>query len=101
MRAAGERGIHTACIFYGFTISHSCIFSASNYTLIGDGSVCEQLERGGYTQPVYSTALQYLTLVFAIVLLISEVRTSDRTYCRFMCFHDLQHDKDYKNLSLE
>ena len=63
--------------------------------------MCEQLERGGYTQPVYSTALQYLTLVFAAVLLISEVRTSDRTYCGLMCLHGLQHDKDYKNLSLE
>ena len=51
-------------------MSHSCIFSASNYTLIGDGSVCEQLERGGYTQPVYSTALQYLTLVFSVPVII-------------------------------
>ena len=47
-------------------MSHSCIFSASNYTLIGDESVCEQLDRGGYTQPVYSTSLQYLTLVFSV-----------------------------------
>ena len=51
-------------------MSHSCIFSTSNYTLIGDGSVCEQLERGGYTQPVYSTTLQYLTLVFSVPVII-------------------------------
>ena len=32
--------------------------------------MCEQLERGGYTQPVYSTALQYLTLVFSVPVII-------------------------------
>ena len=51
-------------------MSHSSIFSASNYTLIGDGSVCEQLDRGGYTQPVYSTALQYPSLVFSVPVII-------------------------------
>ena len=32
--------------------------------------MCEKLERGGYTQPVYSTALQYLTLVFSVPVII-------------------------------
>ena len=32
--------------------------------------MCEQLERGGYTQPVYSTSLQYLTLVFSVPVII-------------------------------
>ena len=32
--------------------------------------MCEHLERGGYTQPVYSTALQYLTLVFSVPVII-------------------------------
>ena len=32
--------------------------------------MCEQLERGGYTQPVYSTALQCLILVFSVPVII-------------------------------
>ena len=32
--------------------------------------MCEQLDRGSYTQPVYSTSLQYLTLVFSVPVII-------------------------------
>lgn len=46
---------------------------ATDYPLVGNGSDCERLEAGGYRQPVYSTVLQYITLIFAAVLLISEV----------------------------
>ena len=55
------------------------IFSATDYPLVGNGSDCERLEAGGYRQPGYSTALQYITLIFAAVLLISEVRYNIHT----------------------
>ena len=32
--------------------------------------MCEQLERGGYTQPVYPTSLQYPSLVFSVPVII-------------------------------
>ena len=38
--------------------------------------MCEKLERGGYTQPVYSTALQYLTLVFSVSVIILLLETA-------------------------
>ena len=38
--------------------------------------MCEQLERGGYTQPVYSTALQYLTLIFSVPVIIHLLETA-------------------------
>lgn len=46
---------------------------ATDYPLAGNGTTCEQVEAGGHRQPGYSTALQYITLLFSAVLLISEV----------------------------